>query len=184
MRTVSSRLSRCRLSLLQSAFAFVAIFVACVVLARTARADEQSIIKQPGEHPLYTLEVEPQLLLGWNELKDGPGVGVRFVFPIISNGFVPSINNSVGIGFGFDVDPLRTANHFILPVVLQWNFWLSTHWSVFGEPGVAIVFDNGDGKFGPVVYAGGRYHVTRSLALTLRLGVPNLDAAVGVSFLL
>jgi hypothetical protein len=165
-------------------FAVAVAIVACLATPRAAHADEQMIIKMPGEHPVYTFEIEPQLLLGWNELKDGPGVGGRFVVPLINNGFVSSINNSVGIGFGFDVDPIRTGNHFVIPVVLQWNFWLSTHWSVFGEPGVAIVFDNGDGKFGPVVYAGGRYHITKEVAFTLRLGVPALDAAVGVSFFL
>ncbi|HEY3595234.1 MAG TPA: hypothetical protein VGL13_15215 [Polyangiaceae bacterium] len=183
MRKASFPLARSSVLLRFTLSAAAALFI-ILALPRAARADEQSIIKLPGEHPRYTFEIEPQLLLGWNELKDGPGVGGRIIFPIISNGFVSSINNSVGIGFGFDVDPLRTANHFILPVVLQWNFWLSTHWSVFGEPGLAITFDNGDGKFGPVFYAGGRYHVTKEIALTLRLGVPGLDAAVGISFLL
>jgi hypothetical protein len=184
MRQTRSAPPRRSMHPLKFVFFAVVAAIACLALPRAARADEQSIIKMPGEHPVYSLEIEPQLLLGWNELKDGPGVGGRIVVPLISNGFVPSINNSVGIGFGFDADPIRTGNHFVLPVVLEWNFWLSTHWSVFGEPGLAIVFDNGDGKFGPVVYAGGRYHVTKELAFTLRLGVPGLDAAAGISFFL
>jgi hypothetical protein len=162
-----------------SAFALGSVF-----LSRPVRAQEKLIIKLPGDHPRYSFEAEPQLLLGWNELKDGPGVGFRAVIPIIDNGFVSSINNSVGIGFGFDANPIRTGHHFAVPVVVQWNFWLATHWSVFGEGGLAVVFDNGDGKFGPVLYAGGRYHITKELAFTLRLGVPALDAAVGVSFFL
>jgi hypothetical protein len=159
------------------------VLAALVALAPSARADEQMIIKLAGDHPRYTVEIEPQLLLGWNELSEGPGVGFRAVIPIIDNGFLSRINNSVGIGFGFDANPI-SGKHFAFPVVLQWNFWLSTHWSVFGEPGLAVVFDHGDGRFGPVVYAGGRYHFTPAIALTLRLGVPALDAAIGVSFLL
>src|SRR5258708_30277708 len=105
-----------------------------VLVARSARA-EQAIIKQPGEHPHYFFEAEPHVLLGWRDFRDGPGVGFRGTIPIVFNGFVSSINNSVGIGFWFDVDPIRKADHFSVPIVMQWNFWLSTHWSVFGDPG-------------------------------------------------
>jgi hypothetical protein len=157
--------------------------------SRAVRAEEM-IIKQPGEHPHYVFEAEPHLLLGWRELRDrdGPGVGFRGTIPLLFNGFVSSINNSVGIGFGFDVDPIGQADHFAVPVVMQWNFWLSTHWSVFGEPGAAVVFGNGAGRHGdkgsviPVLYAGGRLHFTQAVALTLRVGYP--DVSVGVSFLL
>jgi hypothetical protein len=66
---------------------------------------------------------------------------------------------------------------------MQWNFWLSTHWSVFGEPGLAFGSDNGRGTFlWPAFYAGGRYHFTDRIALTMRLGYP--DFSLGVSFLL
>jgi len=165
---------------------FVRIAVPLVVLlfARGARA-EQVIIRMPGEHPRYSFEAEPHLLLGWREVGDGPGVGFRGTIPIVHNGFVSRINNSVGIGFGFDMDPVRRANHFSVPVVMQWNFWLSTHWSVFGEPGAAILF--GEGRAGakpvlPIIHVGGRLHFTEACALTLRVGYP--DLAVGVSFFL
>jgi hypothetical protein len=146
---------------------------------------EETIIKRPGDHPRYALEVEPHLLVGWRHFRDGPGVGFRATIPIVHNGFVSSINNSVGIGFGFDLDPIRRADHFAVPIVLQWNFWLSTHWSVFGEPGAAILLGEGrdkDRPVVPVVYAGGRLHFNESVALTLRAGYP--DIAVGISFLL
>jgi hypothetical protein len=156
---------------------------AMLVFARSARA-EQAIIKQPGDHPHYFFEAEPHALLGWRDFRDGPGVGFRGTIPLVFNGFVSSINNSVGIGFGFDIDPVRKADHFSVPIVMQWNFWLSTHWSVFGEPGGAVIFGpgRGDRPVVPVVYAGGRLHFTEAIALTLRVGYP--DVAVGVSFLL
>jgi hypothetical protein len=47
------------------------------------------------------------------------------------------------------------------------------------------VFGNGRGDaraIAPVIYAGGRFHFTQALALTLRAGYP--DVAVGLSFLL
>jgi len=160
--------------------------VVALLISRSAQA-EQAIIKQPGEHPHYFFEAEPHLILGWHAFRDthdGPGVGFRGTIPIVFNGFVSSINNSVGIGFGFDVDPIGRADHFSVPVVMQWNFWLSTHWSVFGEPGAAVLFGpgRGDRPLVPVLYAGGRLHFSQAIALTLRVGYP--DVAVGVSFLL
>ena len=157
---------------------------AALLSPRAARAEEM-VIKLPGDHPHYSFEAEPHLLLGWRHIKDGPGVGFRGTVPIVFNGFVSSINNSVGIGFGFDADPIGKTNHFSVPVVMQWNFWLSTHWSVFGEPGAAFIFGDGRGKdppVFPVIYAGGRFHFSEAVALTMRLGFP--DAAVGISFLL
>ncbi len=164
--------------------AFASAFAVLWLLSGSARA-EQAIIKMPGDHPRYVLEAEPHVLLGFrHDVRDGPGIGFRATIPIVFNGFVSTINNSVGIGFGFDVDPLRKGDHFSVPVVMQWNFWLSTHWSVFGEPGAAVIFGPGRGErpIWPVLYAGGRLHFSEAIALTLRVGYP--DVAVGVSFLL
>jgi hypothetical protein len=75
------------------------------------------------------------------------------------------------------------VNYFYVPVVLQWNFWLHRKWSVFGEPGLALYVQDGQVQFTPfVLYAGGRYHITDRIALTLRLGYPTFS--FGVSFLL
>jgi len=163
-----------------------ACLVAAAVLfgGRLAFA-ETTIIKRAGDHPHYAFEAEPHLLLGWRELRDGPGAGFRATIVIVDNGFVRTINNSVGIGFGFDVDPIRNADRFAVPIVLQWNFWLSTHWSVLGEPGAAIQLGQGrdpNWPARPVIYAGGRFHFSDSIALTLRAGYP--DIGVGISFLL
>src|SRR6516225_3711541 len=79
--------------------------LACVALAsRSARAEE-SIIKRPGDHPNYGVEIEPHLLAGFLAVShggDGYGLGGRFTIPLMKNGFVSSINNNVGIGFGLD----------------------------------------------------------------------------------
>jgi hypothetical protein len=129
----------------------------------------------------------------------------------LDNGFISSINNSIGIGFGLDwvhypngaVKCVRLGrnscdavsdeglDYFYVPVVMQWNFWLSREWSVFGEPGIAFRFynhnadylnDDGGLKVDPLVfYAGGRWHFSDYAALTLRIGYPS--PSVGVSFL-
>ena len=161
------------------------VLVGLVVLAASlspavARADE-SIIRSPGDHPPYIFEAEPHLLVGYSGPFDSNGAfGVGFRGTVhIANGFVPSINDSVGVGFGFD---LGTDGHVLIPIVMQWNFWLSKHWSVFGEPGFA--FGSGDRAtvVWPAFYAGARFHFTDRITLTMRLGYP--DFSLGVSFLL
>jgi hypothetical protein len=142
----------------------------------------------------------------------GLGAGFRGTVEIVKNGFISKLNNSVGIGFGLDylrydgwqgprgqcerfepgpagvpicvrVSGRNHVNYFFLPVVMQWNFWLHRKWSVFGEPGVAFYFDDGHFDFSPfVLYAGGRYHFTDRIALTMRIGYPSFS--LGVSFLL
>jgi hypothetical protein len=185
-------------------------------LACPETAHAESIINNPGDHPSYKVELEPQLVLGWSHLwiGNGFGLGLRASIPIVENGFVKSINNSVAISFGFDW--LRYgdcyyvnarfgsygcgASYFIFPVAMQWNFWLSPNWSVFGEPGLYIyhgVFDNycndprfvGYGCGYPTAtgvdfafFAGGRFHFNETVSLTMRIGYPT--ASFGVSIFL
>jgi hypothetical protein len=189
----------------------LASFSALVALATTSNA--QSIIKTPGDHPDYKVEVEPKVDFGWANLyaNNGFGAGARFSIPIVRNGFVPSINNSVAITFGLDY--LRYsgcyygngvfgnnsvgcgASYFLFPVAMQWNFWLTPRWSVFAEPGLYIyhgVFDSFCGNLRNCVepshtsidfafFAGGRFHFNDTVALTMRIGYPTLS--LGVSFL-
>jgi hypothetical protein len=182
-------------------------------------AHAESIINNPGDHPDYKFELEPHGLLGWGHLYagNGFGVGIRGSIPIVDNGFVKTINNSVAISFGLDwlrysgcyyrgyrgrngsfADYGCGASYFIFPVAMQWNFWLTTRWSVFGEPGLYIyhgVYNDfcDPNVFGPgcdppthtgvdfAFYAGGRFHFNEKVALTMRVGYPTLS--VGVSFL-
>jgi hypothetical protein len=127
--------------------------------APAARADDT--IKHPGDHPDYAVEIEPHGLWSWTHYdyapNDGFGLGARFSIPIVKNGFVPSINNSVAIGFGLDwlhysgascyyyngghngaCYDVGDANYLFFPIVMQWNFFVAKQWSVFGEPGLVI----------------------------------------------
>jgi hypothetical protein len=149
-----------------------------------AHADEL-IIKNPGDHPSYRFEAEPHGLIGFGGLfrdRGELGAGFRGTFVIVDNGFVKTINNSVGITFGGDF--FFGHNTLFLPVAMQWNFWLSTHWSVFGEPGLGFAV-NRDGDrdlVHPVLMVGGRYHFNEKVSLTLRLGYPSFS--IGASFFL
>jgi hypothetical protein len=176
--------------------AATALAASVTTAARTARADDT--IKTPGDHPHYAFEVEPHLVLGWGGVygNEGYGVGVRISIPVVDNGFVPSINNSVAVSFGadlvhydwcwYDNHANCSANYLDFPVAMQWNFFVAQRWSVFGDPGLIVyngfVSDcpNGNncpgrpGGLGiePALYLGGRYHLSPGTALTLRIGFP------------
>lgn len=133
----------------------------------------------------------------------GYGAGARFSIPIVDKGFVSSINDSVAIGFGADwlhYDACYYAarygcgaNYVFVPVVLQWNFFVAQRWSVFGEPGLFLYhgfFDTNycDPRFNGCAYptatgvdvafwAGGRYHFSDTMALTMRPSLKERQAA-------
>lgn len=143
----------------------------------------------------------------------GLGGGVRATIEIVEHGFIAKLNDSVGIGFGadyllyepgeqargscerFEAAPNSTqvcvevsgggdrVSYVVLPVVLQWNFWLTRRWSVFGEPGVFFYVAEEQLQFSPLaLQGGGRYQFSDSLSVSLRLGYPTWS--VGISLFL
>lgn len=192
----------------------------CIILAARG-ADAQ--IKQPGAHGHYSVELEPHALLFWESHSwayyggsdNGLGLGLRATIPIVENGFVKTINNSVGIGFGLDWghwggncywnrhDAYRgdcSINEFHLPVVMQWNFYITRVFSVFGEPGLTIRhtkwnwpdglcpngtygcdYSTSDTDLQPVFFAGGRLG-NENISFTFRLGWPYASAGVSIFF--
>jgi hypothetical protein len=191
-----------------------------LVLASATPAAAQSIIKNPGMHEKYLVELEPHALLGaFQPPGDGTGAGLgaglRASFVLVDKGFVPSINDSVAIGFGIDalhyfgagpvtrgtcsrfvtgpsglrvcqeVSGVRggSSNYIFFPAVMQWNFFLTRRWSVFGEPGLSLYwFDTGSVGVSPAFFVGGRYHFSDRVTLTMRIGYPTFS--VGLSILL
>jgi hypothetical protein len=117
----------------------------------------RGIIKNPGEHPQYSVELEPHLVLDWagapGHHDEGIGAGIRASIPLFHNGPISKINNNMAISFGLDwtyadraCGPRANAwnadcelNSFWFPVALQWNFFLTDIISVFGEPGLSVV---------------------------------------------
>jgi hypothetical protein len=74
-------------------------------------------------------------------------------------------------------------NYVFLPIVMQWNFWFTRHFSAFGEPGLDIYFLGNHGfNFVPAAYIGGRVQLTDRITLTGRIGYPTV--ALGVSFMM
>ena len=178
---------------MRSSFFAASVAAVIVAVSGSSRADG-SIIARPGAHPGYVLDLEPHLLLGTRDGLGGDngywGPGVRGTLVLVDNGFVKTINNSVGLGVGLDYLNYKHGSAFFVPVVMQWNFFLSDGWSVFGEPGVGFVL--GEGGSGATrrrddrlidlnIAVGGRYLFSNKLALTMRVGWP--AATIGVSFL-
>ncbi len=206
----------------RSSFRLRALLTLVLTLAALMAASNASAqIKQPGAHPDYSVELDPHLVLGWGGPFIGPfgnegfGVGFRATIPIVDPGPIKKINNSMGIGFGGDFlwygddDCHYRYNRFysrfydcsgttlVLPVVLQWNFWLTPKISVFGEPGLAIRYshinyeypcgagicddDDTDTDFIPFIFwGGGRFLLGDSVGITVRLGWPYIAAGVSI----
>lgn len=140
-------------------------------------------ITHPGRHIDYALELEPEVILAFDRgFDDGPGLGVRASVPVIFNGFVSSINNSVALTFGFDKDPFADRSHYYVPLALQWNFWLHHSFSVFAEPGILLAFTDKT-RVHPELWGGARLHFNDWVALTGRVSVPSSPGiGLGVSF--
>ena len=173
-----------------------------------ARADDT--IRRPDDHPHYIAEIEPHAVFrDDNYFANGIGPGIRVSFPIVDPGFIKGINDTIAIGTGLDAIFLNDCYYrnetgcgetlFSIPVVMQWNFYVTRHISVFAEPGVELYFYNFNGcpadapcngyshtHFAPFILSGGmRYHFNDKIAITPRVGVDNFGAfmvSFGVSF--
>ncbi len=171
-----------------------------IALLFAPEAHAESVIKQPNRHPVYRAELEPHIdILPWHRNYGGRfgnglgdvefGAGFRASIEIADPAFISKINNTVAITFGVDFTN-NNCGHFSCnrsfsfwsPVALQWNFFLTDKWSVFGEGGFVLrsygFFNETYGDF--TFAAGGRFHFNDKVALTMRVGYPFVS--VGVSF--
>lgn len=166
--------------------------LALVVAGAFARpAEAQGTIKSPGDHPDYVFEAEPHLSLAYD---GGVGPGFRGTVVIADRAFIPSLNNSIGVGAGAEwLFYAHGTGDVLVPIVLQWNFWVHRDISVFGEPGLALHFGHGgrdNFALDPfTIFAGVRFHFSKTVALTIRLGAPEIFHhdnvfSIGVSFLI
>ena len=145
-----------------AALKIASLAAALLPLAVSGVANAQSIVKQPGNHAQYTVEIEPHLAFQWADRigsADGFGPGARVNIPFMHNGPISTINNNMGITFGLDLTfgdggpgwcygrydrnlwlngESCSVTELWLPVAMQWNFYLTKVISVFGEPGFAL----------------------------------------------
>jgi hypothetical protein len=183
---------------------FMIALAACISVTGHAAAQ----VKSAGRHLRYGVELEPHLVWQWNgdeiARSDGIGMGFRASIPILQDGPVPTINNSLAITFGFDWAHFPecydyrycSEDDFWVPVAVQWNFYLTPRFSLFPEFGLGfrdavLAYDydepcRGRGCRGyslevhPVLWFGARFLLSDYIALVFRLGTPSLQ--LGVSF--
>jgi hypothetical protein len=183
------------------------VLIAAISAAWLATAGPASAqLNTPNRHPHYTVELEPHLVWQWTgderSHNDGVGMGFRASIPLLQDGPIPTINNSLAISFGLDWAHFPecydygdcSEDDFWVPVVAQWNFYLTPVISIFPEFGLGfrdaiIDYDSpcrGNNCRGsalevhPVLWFGARFRLANAIALTLRLGTPSLQ--LGVSF--
>jgi hypothetical protein len=179
----------------------ISLAAGALVALAAPSADAATIIKNPGQHPDYAVELEPHLNFGFfNYRYYGPrgrygylefGAGFRATIPVMDPGFVRKINDSVGITFGADITGCPSNSycsgytHIRLPVGIQWNFWITPAFSAFADAGFTPAIDAGRGAYGGFypdffLQAGLRVLFTNKVGLTVRVGYPFVS--VGVSF--
>jgi hypothetical protein len=186
----------------------ISLVALCLSVLLVSQAHAQ-VIRNPGAHNRYSVELEPHGLVQWDvdPTNDaGFGLGMRASIPILDNGPVTTINNSLAIGFGVDWayadDVCRPdrggvyddcdAHNITFPLVVQWNFFFTDVVGAFVELGLGIQYQTWD--YGPGDYddddiepeffflIGPRFTVGKTVAIPLRIGWPYFS--VGVSFLL
>jgi hypothetical protein len=160
------------------------------------------------ESSLYAVEIEPHFTFGPENVfgTAGFGGGLRIGIPLIA-GRLGRVPDNLAISFGADILHYDNcyfanaandcgANYLMFPVAAQWNIFVARRVSLFLEGGAFVYkgwFDNecgpgidgcaGPSDFGvlPTVAVGGRVHISRFSALTLRIGYPT--TTFGLSFL-
>jgi hypothetical protein len=135
-------------------------------------------------HTQYLVEVEAHVV---GETLDPPGpatrgagAGGRLSLELSKTGVLDA-GDSLALTAGGDWIGTGVHRHVWIPLVLQWNIWLLPKFSLFFEPGVALMV--GAGTHGsPALDVGVRYQVWRKLSVVGRVGIPG--ATIGVSMLL
>jgi len=136
----------------------IAASFVCALFASTG-AQAQNRIDQPHGHEHYSVELQPHLVVEWNDYwgwNDGIGVGMHAAIPVMQDGPIDTINNSLAITVGLDWAHFGgcywyngnvrvanrsgncSANDFWLPIAVQWNFYFSKLISAFPELGLGI----------------------------------------------
>lgn len=185
----------------------------------TAQAQARFVADRPysgGRRPIeLNLRMNAYYGYGWYDSIDSfrrgygyyggyaVGPGIQMLFPVVKNGFIPSINNAFYVGFftDFMFHPYGGDYFFSFAVgpMVQWRFFLldmfqSGSLSVFGNLGFGIwpwFFSDryrycpGCGTMVagfPLFQVGANLFFTRNIGLTVAFGYPSTNFGVTFGF--
>ena len=112
------------------------------------------------------------------------GVGASLYIPIVSNGFIPPVNDEFGLDFGADaIFFLGRGNGFALwiPVSVLWTFHFSHSFAAYVKAGVALRIFPGDPLplYPDFVGAIGlNWMFARSVGLRVEAGYPGIKLGI------
>jgi hypothetical protein len=169
------------------------MFSPLLLLATLAAAHADEVLDRPASvHHIRDVRLDAHADFGgYGSL----GAGFRVDIPIVRNGLIAGTDDELAISPGADLffqdfyHGYYDGGPYVIPTVaLQWNFYVSSHWSVFPEAGIAFyVGDRDYMRHDNTVYAAGhfglgaRYHFNDTNALLLRVSNPT-GFQVGLTF--
>lgn len=192
--------SRTSSSLVASLFAAA---LACIAVTSADRVCAQDNLKDSSFHD------RPQMVSVFTGfflnryLSEGVPymIGGRYYYPIVPNGFIPSLNDEFGIEGGLDLLFLfgdNTHFGFNIPIEAVWDFHFSPTFDAYGKLGFmfgnvfaddyyyvgGVRFGNSYGGFwfDPRFSVGLRLKVSESLYFRAEVGYPTIMAGLGFAF--
>lgn len=177
-----------------------------LVTPSVARADEAadessaSAVRQSGglldrssqsRDQMFSVFASPTWFLGF-----GIGVGARYTLPIVNEGFIPALNDSVELEFGGDASMGGWAGYsyttFTPAAEARWTFHITDQFSAYGKLGLGWTFAfANDSTFGSTYGVGWLYwmagpgvlyKLNDSIALRAEISNYGLRAGVGFAF--
>ncbi|MFO0579301.1 MAG: hypothetical protein U1A78_35310 [Polyangia bacterium] len=132
----------------------------------------------------------------------GIGPGFQMLFPIVQNGFIPSLNNAFYIGFftDFQFHPDGAGRFgsdygfFSLPIglLVQWRFYLFEILSVYANLGGGFwpwIFSNNNVYYNGTIFRGFplfelglNLHFTKTIGMNFEFGYPAARIGLNIGF--
>lgn len=155
---------------------------AAVAVDVAPKATEEGAESEPeSQRDPYKLEVEAHVvgetLAPPSGASRGAGPGALIGYELLPKALLGALD-SVAVTGGFDWIVSSNDPHFLIPLALQWNLWLTRDVSLRLEPGAALLVGAGT-SVSPALHFGVRVRVYKRLYATGRLGIPG--ATLGVA---
>ncbi len=180
----------------------VAVVCLVMLVPQQVRAQENSMsapggLKDAGHHDRDSM-LSFFALLPWG-YGSGIGLAARYTLPIVDDGFIDTINDSVELEFGGDVwfGGLGARDYsytgLAIPVEGRWTFHFTPKFSAYGKLSLGWYFNfwHDDYDYDPGVSYGGfyfnagagvLYKLGDAISLRGELGATGLKAGIGIHF--